>query len=111
MTTTPARHQHQPTVLLLKSESAPEDKYAALFSDKGYRPVFQPVLDHHFHAQNLSLVRSLLTTGQLLPGQNRRYGGLIFTSQRAVEAFGNVLAGLDNGTGTRPSCTSCEPAE
>jgi uroporphyrinogen-III synthase len=91
-------NSHPPTIILLKSQSTPEDKYAALFADRGYRPVFHPVLDHHFHAQNLSTVRSLVTSGQLLPGPTRRYGGLIFTSQRAVEAFGSVLASLDNGT-------------
>lgn len=81
----------RPTILLLKSPSTPEDKYAALFSKQGFNPVFLPVLDHTVHSHNLSLVRSILTADELSPGPQRKYGGLIFTSQRAVEGFGKVL--------------------
>lgn len=80
-----------PTILLLKTKNNPEDKYATLFSSKNFTPQFIPVLEHHLHSDALCSVRDLFASGGLLPGPGRRYGGLIFTSQRAVEGFAGVL--------------------
>jgi uroporphyrinogen-III synthase len=65
-----------------------------------YHPVFIPVLEHRFHRENLTAVKGILLSGGFNFGieqqadeksQGQRYGGLIFTSQRAVEAFGKML--------------------
>lgn len=87
--------QQPPTILLLKTKSTPEDKYDALFRSKDFSPEFIPVLTHHFHSDALSSIHHLFTSGALAPGPNRRYGGLIFTSQRAVEGFRGVLEGVE----------------
>ncbi|RJE17788.1 Uroporphyrinogen-III synthase [Aspergillus sclerotialis] len=87
-----------PTILLLKTKSSLEDKYATLFSSKNFNSQFIPVLEHHFHSDALVSVRDLFTSGGLLPGPGRRYGGLIFTSQRAVEGFASILGEVDEKT-------------
>jgi uroporphyrinogen-III synthase len=71
-----------------------------------YDPIFVPVFSHSFHAQNSEIVKSYFmpTTTEndyidengaslrnALTGQGKKYGGLIFTSQRAVEALGHIL--------------------
>lgn len=71
-----------------------------------YDPIFVPVFSHSFHAQNLEIVKSYLmpTTTEsdcingketslrnAFSGKGKKYGGLIFTSQRAVEAWGHIL--------------------
>lgn len=72
-----------------------------------YDPIFVPVFSHSFHAQNLEIVKSYFmpTTTEdndyidekgvplrnAFSGQGKKYGGLIFTSQRAVEALGYIL--------------------
>lgn len=76
-----------PPILLLKTQSTPHDNYADYFSARGYKPIFIPVLEHRFHDDNLARVKELVTSGEL----EEKYGGLIFTSQRAVEGFGRVL--------------------
>ncbi|GES61086.1 hypothetical protein ATETN484_0005054500 [Aspergillus terreus] len=81
-------------ILLLKTKSSPQDSYEEYFSAHGYSPVFIPVLEHHFHEQNLQWVRELLDSGALQLGPDRKYGGLIFTSQRAVEGFASVVSSL-----------------
>ncbi|KAI9369948.1 tetrapyrrole biosynthesis, uroporphyrinogen III synthase [Aspergillus egyptiacus] len=83
------------SILLLKTKSSPADGYAEFFSATGYTPTFVPVLAHNFHSANLENIKSLFLSGALNPGPERRYGGLIFTSQRAVEAFADCLAGID----------------
>jgi len=82
-------------VLLLKTKSTPKDNYEEYFSrDGGFAPQFVPVLEHTFNAANLQKLRRLLTEGNdgvYLRDGDTRYGGLIFTSQRAVEAFAVVV--------------------
>lgn len=71
-----------------------------------YDPIFVPVFSHSFHAQNLEIVKSYFmpTTTEsdyidekgaslhnAFSGKGKKYGGLIFTSQRAVEALGHIL--------------------
>ena len=83
MTTTP--------ILLLKTKSHPHDNYQDFFSARGYNPTFIPVLEHQFNNANLQTVRELFESGELDPGPARKYGGVIFTSQRAEEGFAKVV--------------------
>jgi len=83
-------------VLLLKTRSQPHDAYEEYFSAQGttasspaptFQPEFVPVLKHRPNTTNLDRLVRLLKTGQL-PSQ---YGGMIFTSQRAVEGWASVV--------------------
>ncbi|KAF7155171.1 hypothetical protein CNMCM5623_006598 [Aspergillus felis] len=78
-------------ILLLKTKSTPHDGYEEFFSAHGYNPAFVPVLEHHFNQTNLRTVKDLFTSGSLNAGPGRKYGGLIFTSQRAVEGFARLI--------------------
>lgn len=84
-------------VLLLKTKSVPADTYEELFLtlDNGrYAPVFVPVLEHRFKRDALREVRQHVTSRGLVPKAQHglaTYGALIFTSQRAVEAFADVV--------------------
>lgn len=97
-----------PPILLLKTRSSPNDGYDDYFSANNYTPTFVPVLEHRFHASNLADVRELFASGAFSPeiqdaeslqikgNENKihlskRYGGMIFTSQRAVEGFANMI--------------------
>lgn len=84
-----------PPILLLKTQSTPTDAYAEYFSAQNYTPIFIPVLEHDFHAENLQSIKSLFDTRALGPDPSRRkYGGIIFTSQRAVEGFASIVGGI-----------------
>jgi uroporphyrinogen-III synthase len=85
-------------ILLLKTKSTPHDGYEEFFSAHGYNPAFVPVLEHHFHQTNLHTVKDLFTSGSLNAGPRRKYGGLIFTSQRAVEGFARLVTSEVDGT-------------
>lgn len=86
-------------VILLKTKSTPTDSYEDYFNtaeDGRYIPSFAPVLEHNFRKQSLQEIADLYRTGDLglAPNQDGslpRYGGIIFTSQRAVEAFSSVI--------------------
>ncbi|KAL3461343.1 hypothetical protein BJX64DRAFT_277847 [Aspergillus heterothallicus] len=82
-------------IFLLKTKSSPHDGYDEFFSAQNYNPIFVPVLSHNFHNANLTHIKELFESRRLNPGPERRYGGLIFTSQRAVEAFADMLTGVD----------------
>jgi uroporphyrinogen-III synthase len=75
----------------------PTDTYEELFSscdNNQYAPVFVPVLEHRFKRDALDAVRQHITDRGFVPtSQNglATYGALIFTSQRAVEAFNEVV--------------------
>jgi uroporphyrinogen-III synthase len=70
-----------------------------------YDPIFVPVFSHSFHAQNLEIVKSYFmpttesdyidekgaSLRNAFNGKGKKYGGFIFTSQRAVEALGHIL--------------------
>lgn len=80
-------------IFLLKTKSLPQDGYEEYFLEAreglvSAEPVFVPVLEHRFDEGNLALVRELLEQKQF---GAQKYGGLIFTSQRAVEAFGRLV--------------------
>jgi uroporphyrinogen-III synthase len=84
-------------ILLLKTKSAPTDTYEELFEtldNHRYAPVFVPVLEHRFNQDALNEVRTHTTShGFALKadGGLSTYGALIFTSQRAVEAFARIV--------------------
>ena len=67
---------NSPVVLILKSKNK-EDRYETLLNESGYIPVFVPVLSFKFINQDT------LTERLKNP---QEHGGLVFTSQRAVDA-------------------------
>ena len=82
-------------VLLLKTKSAPTDGYAECLAEHGFQPIFVPVLDHRPTVANVEHVRVLLKERSFGRDDSAKYGGLIFTSQRAVEAFAQVVSEID----------------
>ena len=83
-------------VLLLKTKSVPGDAYEELFlSPNGdgfdFEPSFVPVLEHRFDEHGMAQVRKALQTKSIINSESSAYGGLIFTSQRAVEAFTQLV--------------------
>ncbi|KAH8661655.1 tetrapyrrole biosynthesis, uroporphyrinogen III synthase [Tricladium varicosporioides] len=82
-------------ILLLKTKSTPNDGYEEQFSvEEGgiqFDPVFVPVLEHKFLDDGLNVVRDLLQKKEIHQGQTAKYGGMIFTSQRAVEVFAMLV--------------------
>ncbi|KAJ5769851.1 uncharacterized protein N7511_001902 [Penicillium nucicola] len=110
-------------ILLLKTKSTPHDGYQDLFS-QNYDPTFVPVLEHRFHTENLNQVRDLFISGAFgnttsaspsngeqnetgNGNQARKYGGLIFTSQRAVEGFAKMIEAEKDANFDIP--TECNP--
>ena len=90
-------------IFLLKTRSTPTDAYEQLFSTPQdgliFEPRFVPVLKHHFESEAIARVRSLLRDRKIGTGIGSSYGGLIFTSQRAVEAFAKLV---EDGRGPPP---------
>ncbi|KAK0714311.1 tetrapyrrole biosynthesis, uroporphyrinogen III synthase [Apiosordaria backusii] len=81
---------------LLKTKSSPGDAYEEKFSVPDhtgceYAPEFVPVLEHQFDDQGMSKVRGILENRQIGRAEDKKYGGMIFTSQRAVEAFTKLV--------------------
>ncbi|UJO21432.1 Uroporphyrinogen-III synthase [Fulvia fulva] len=100
----------QVPVYLLKTKSSPSDSYeehCTTLSDGHFKPLFIPVLEHQFRDDTLRKLRlsaerfafaggSAATSRQLATNNPaKRYSGLIFTSQRAVDAFATVIAKLE----------------
>lgn len=91
-------------LLLLKTKSAPTDAYEELFStleDGRYEPTFVPVLEHRFKQDAIDEVRQHIVNGDFAssrPDLLPKYGALIFTSQRAVEAFARIIEELRRET-------------
>lgn len=83
-------------VLLLKTKSIPTDAYEELFSAPRdgleFEPTFVPVLQHQFEQDGMESVRQLLLERKIHRRPDSAYGGIIFTSQRAVEAFAKLVA-------------------
>ena len=82
-----AQQQRKKRVLLVKeprSRSAgdmlEEDPYSLALAEAGYSASFLPVLAHRLH--NIPELRAIIQQGAV-----GRYSGLVFTSQRAVEAW------------------------
>lgn len=82
-------------ILLLKTKSTPGDSYEDLFSQSqggiSFVPSFVPVLEHCFDEAGMTRVRSILQSRMVGKHFGAAYGGLIFTSQRAVEAFTHIV--------------------
>ncbi|KAL6877257.1 uroporphyrinogen synthase [Trichoderma longibrachiatum] len=82
-------------VLLLKTKSSPSDAYEDLFSSQTNNPsftsAFVPVLQHKFEEKGVSRLRDLLRRKRIGTSPDSDFGGVIFTSQRAVEAFSHVV--------------------
>lgn len=87
-------------ILLLKTRSTP-DAYEDLFSTQDiapsdsanrlrFVPQFVPVLLHSFLDAGLDTVRSHLQKQEISRREGAKYGGMIFTSQRAVEAVKQI---------------------
>ncbi len=85
-------------VLLLKTRSTPADSYEEYFSSKPFTSTFVPVLEHRSNAQNLDYIRSLLAEGRFGRHSDAVYGGMIFTSQRAVESFTKVVGDVETNS-------------
>lgn len=100
----------QVPVYLLKTKSSPTDGYEEYFNrlDNGkYIPIFVPVLDHIFRDDALRTLRRSAERFAFAGGSEadarrkatnnpaKKYGGMVFTSQRAVDAFATVIAKLD----------------
>ena len=97
-------------VYLLKTKNSPTDSYEEYFEklDNGkYKPIFVPVLDHIFRDDALRTLRRSAERFAFAGGSPadarrkatnnpaKKYGGIIFTSQRAVDAFAITIAKLD----------------
>ena len=85
-------------VLLLKTKSHPTDAYEQYFSQQSstgpvFEPSFVPVLEHTLNEANVSHLADLVRSGEI----REEYGGVIFTSQRAVEAWIEVGKRVDEG--------------
>ncbi|KAI1385239.1 tetrapyrrole biosynthesis, uroporphyrinogen III synthase [Hypoxylon trugodes] len=82
-------------VLLLKTKSIPTDAYEDLFSTPrqghDFEPTFVPVLQHKFEDDGMQQFDKLLRERRMSKNPDSAYGGLIFTSQRAVEAFAKLV--------------------
>lgn len=96
-------------VLLLKTKSVPADAYEEYFTDAtngNFAPSFIPVLEHRFTDGSLTWLQRVASNGGFA-GRNTllesstsdsppsQYGGLIFTSQRAVELFSECVKSLN----------------
>ncbi|PNS20729.1 Uroporphyrinogen-III synthase [Sphaceloma murrayae] len=89
-------------VLLLKTRSTPTDDYEERFAQIEairFSPRFVAVLEHQFYDDALSWVQSIIEEGCFTPsrstvGKPNKFGGIIFTSQRAVDAFSKVISNL-----------------
>ncbi|KAL9094366.1 MAG: hypothetical protein Q9165_003216 [Trypethelium subeluteriae] len=92
-------------ILFLKTRSSPRDGYHDCFSHwngGSYLPEFVPVLEHQLKHDSLSELLSLIESGafstdgraESFATSTAYYGGIIFTSQRAVEAFTAVVEKL-----------------
>lgn len=97
MTSAPLQTTDLP-VLLLKTRSSPGDSYEDLFSNStthdgsfAFAPRFVPVLLHQFQDEGMNQVRELLKSRSIGSEPGKEYGGLIFTSQRAVEGFTKLV--------------------
>ena len=92
------KKENKVILFLLKTKSTPHDVYEQHFSKEGTlngcdaSPTFVPVLEHTLIEDGMRKVRRLLRDKKINPsGDEDTYGGAIFTSQRAVEAFAKLV--------------------
>lgn len=90
------QNQNSIPILLLKTKSTPNDGYYDEFSSSrnevSFNPIFIPVLEHKILDDGMNIVRSLFSKKEIGNREVCKYGGLIFTSQRAVEAFALLIS-------------------
>lgn len=80
-------------ILFLKNRSQPDEQYhdhfiSSCLADAAFEPIFIPVLRHT--QLNLDVLEKVLAT-KFDADSDTSYGGLIITSQRAVEVLSTVL--------------------
>ncbi|KAM7221490.1 Tetrapyrrole biosynthesis, uroporphyrinogen III synthase [Rhypophila decipiens] len=84
-------------IFLLKTRSTPSDAYEDLFQSApdgfDFEPYFVPVLEHRFQDEGMARVKSVLLSKGISGEEGSPYGGLVFTSQRAVEGFSHLVRG------------------
>lgn len=105
----PAVVQPRIPIYLLKTKSVPSDAYEdhfALLDNGRFKPCFIPVLEHRFNDVNMEKLSKIFKDGSFIENSRHlpdltRYGGIIFTSQRAVDAFSQVIADFRHD-GLRP---------
>ncbi len=96
--TTFAPEPNEIPIFLLKTKSVPHDGYQEFFEnaslkERKYAPLFVPVLEHELRDAGLDIVRRSLKGKKIdASGEAGSYGGMVFTSQRAVEAFAKLVA-------------------
>jgi len=95
-------------VYLLKTRSLPADGYEEYFStvENGlFNPIFVPVLEHQFRKESLDWLDSTTAKGGFSlcskATTTDSFGGIIFTSQRGVEAFTQTVHNLSEDERTR----------
>lgn len=85
-------------IALLKTKSTPTDGYenichsSKLTTGATIVPQFVPVLLHKFNEDGMSVLHNLINDEVIGDNATSKYGGMIFTSQRAVEAFSAALS-------------------
>ncbi|GAM85711.1 hypothetical protein ANO11243_037190 [Dothideomycetidae sp. 11243] len=91
-------------VLLLKTKSIPTDAYEEYFNNDPnvvYQPEFIPVMQHKIHDRELDWLEHVIRSGCFTAHQSNEqtggdaFGGIIFTSQRAVEAFSRAVSRIE----------------
>lgn len=90
-------------VLLLKTKSIPADGYQDIFAGwNNYTPSFLPVLEHRFRDDALAWLKTITSgrgfTSDPTVDAESSFGGIIFTSQRAVEVFTLIVESLEPHT-------------
>lgn len=102
-------------ILLLKTRSSPSDTYEEFFKDPengSFEPEFLPVLQHQFFDDMITWLTQTILAGSFAMANTSEkrgrmsFGGLIFTSQRAVEAFMEAVSTIE-----RSLLASLLPAE
>ena len=95
-------------IFFLKTKSTPTDAYEDLFKTQPlegchFEPEFVPVLQHRFKDGGMDRVGRALRAREINGTREGAYGGMIFTSQRAVEAFAALV---ERGRGCAPKWCS-----
>ncbi|RDA82352.1 hypothetical protein CP532_5009 [Ophiocordyceps camponoti-leonardi (nom. inval.)] len=91
MTSSPPQTALSGVAILLKTPSSPRDPYEERFRSSNLCPSFVPVLRHQSCAEACSRLGELLRSRRIGDGPGCLFGGLVVTSQRAVEALASVV--------------------
>lgn len=87
-------------IIFLKTKSQPTDNYEKYFDSRNgatqFEPSFIPVLMHRIKPNAVTQFTEWLEAGAFSRYQHKftTYGGIIFTSQRAVEVFSAAVANV-----------------